>query len=177
MRDKIQTKRLILRPFTAQDWKSIMDYAGSLDVARATARLPHPYTYDDAINWIELTMLMAKTEHIYAIANMDDHCIGCVSLISNAGNWELGYWLGKPHWHQGYMQEATSALLAEAKSTMAAATLIATVFKDNPRSLALLLSLGFSIIGQGTEFCLARDNDVPTDQLTLSFKEEGPSDA
>lgn len=174
MRAKIQTKRLILRRFAARDWQPLMDYAGARDVAIATARLPHPYTYEDAINWIELTMLKAKAEHIYAIADLDDHCIGCVSLISNPSGWELGYWLGKPHWHQGYMREATTTLLTEARQNIAPTKISATVFKDNPRSLALLLSLGFSIIGQDSEFCLARGHDVPTHKLTLKFEEESP---
>jgi len=175
MRAKIQTERLILRPFAAQDWKSLVNYAGALDVAVATARLPHPYSYEDAINWIEITILKAKAEHIYAIANLDDHCIGCVSLISNPSGWELGYWLGQPQWHQGYMREATTALLTEARQNIAPKKISATVFKDNPRNLALLLSLGFSIVGQDSEFCLARGHGVPTHQLTLTFEEEAPN--
>jgi len=98
--------------------------------------------------------------------------IGCVSLAACGNTWELGYWLGMPHWHQGYMREAVAALLNEAKSFLAPAKLCACVFTDNPRSQALLESFGFQIVKQISEFCVARGHDVAGVSLTLILEQE-----
>ena len=169
MRDIIETKRLVLRPFAQTDWKPLVNYAGDINVARATARLPHPYSYADAQNWIELTQV-PNENHIYGIALKAAHLIGCVSLTAKESTWELGYWLGQPHWHKGYVREASSALLDEARRHLAPADLCACVFIDNPRSLALLQYLGFSLCGQCTEFCVARGHDVEAHKLSLSLE-------
>ena len=176
MRNEIKTDRLVLRRFAKSDCEAIVKFAGHFDVARATAALTHPYTNADAKNWIEITEDKSDTDHIYAIANADDKSIGCVSLLARQSYWELGYWLGKPHWKQGFMREAVGALLAEARPKLAPTTLHACVFIDNPRSLALLLSFGFEITERASEFCVARGETVETNQLTLSFGEE-PNDA
>ena len=42
MRNKIETKRLILRPFESTDLSALVLYAGDYDVAKATGQLPHP---------------------------------------------------------------------------------------------------------------------------------------
>lgn len=172
MRDTIETNRLTLRPFTQEDWKSLVNYAGDIDVARATGRLPHPYSSADATNWIELT----QTDHgdyIYGIALKDGHLIGAVSLMKYDSDkdqaWELGYWLGQAYWHKAYMREATTALLDEARIYLAPINLIAHVFTDNPRSLNLLLHLGFKPNAMTSLFCVARGHDVETSQLTRSL--------
>lgn len=176
MRNEIKTDRLVLRRFAASDCDSLVKLAGHFDVARATAALPHPYTDADAKTWIEITKDKSGTDHIYVVANVDDVCIGCVSLIPHESNWELGYWLGKPYWQQGIMREAVAALLEEAQSELAPTTIHADVFIDNPRSLALLQSFGFEITDRASEFCVARGETVETNQLTLSFEKE-PNDA
>ena len=44
MRNRIETERLVLRPFETQDLSALVLYAGDYDVAKATGQLPHPYT-------------------------------------------------------------------------------------------------------------------------------------
>lgn len=56
---------------------------------------------------------------------------------------ELGYVLGRAHWHQGFMREALKALLACAFTHCALRRLEAQVDPDNLASNRLLLSLGF----------------------------------
>lgn len=175
MRDIIKTERLVLRPFEDIDWKSLVNYAGDLDVARATGRLPHPYSYTDAKNWISTTQ-SSISDYIYGIADQDNHLIGCISLTSNHQDWEIGYWLGQKFWRKGYMREASKALLDEAKRCLAPAKVFASVFNDNPRSHALLLSFGFFLIEEISEFCVARGQTVAGQRLQLNLSKE-PSNA
>ncbi len=175
MRDEIKTDRLILRRFADKDLAALVDYAGDIDVARATARLPHPYNHADAVNWISISSDRSTSNHIYAIADIDDGLMGCVSLTvlgSDSGSdWELGYWLGQVHWHKGYMREAVTALLEFARPALAPVNIEASAFKDNPRSLALLTAFGFKRQKQASTFCLARGCTVAGKQLTLDLEE------
>jgi RimJ/RimL family protein N-acetyltransferase len=171
MRNRIETDRLVLRPFAETDWKSVVTYAGDIDVARATGRLPHPYSYADAKNWIAVTKT-ADRDHIYGIAKRDNHLIGCISLMAANETWELGYWLGQAFWHQGYMREAAQSLLSEAGRCLAPATISATVFHDNPRSLALLQVFGFHLVEDVSEFCIARGHAVDARRLGLNLAKE-----
>ena len=173
MRKKFKTERLVLRPFETQDLTALVSYAGDIDVARATGQLPHPYTKTEAQSWLEFNQgesNSSSSNHIYAVATLDGNLIGCISLMPNEDGWELGYWLGQPHWHKGYMREASSALLDEARQHLAPANLCAWVFTDNPRSLALLKHLGFTVCGQSAEFCVARGHDVKAHRLSLSLE-------
>ena len=170
MRDIFKTERLVLRPFVETDWKAPVSYAGDIDVARATGRLPHPYSYADAANWIAITEA-AHSDHIYGIADSDDHLMGCISLMVTNDGWDIGYWLGKKFWHMGYMREATQALLTETRQYLAPTTICATVFKDNQRSQALLSFFGFNIVSGLSEFCLARGRNVSSLRLQLKLIE------
>ena len=171
MRDILKTKRLVLRPFVETDWKSLVNYAGDIDVARATGRLPHPYNYEDAQNWIAITK-SAKADHIYGIANNDGHLMGCISLIDTNSRWDMGYWLGQKFWRQGYMREAGQAILSEAKRCLAPTTILATVFKDNPRSHAVLKAFKFQAIAEVSEFCVAQGHAVDACRLELNLASE-----
>ena len=166
MRDIIKTDRLVLRPFVEADWKSLVNYAGDIDVARATGRLPHPYTEADAKGWIAITKTTVS-DHIYCISNQDNHLIGCISLTAGNCGWAFGYWLGQQFWHKGYMREAGEALLSEARRCLAPLNISACVFKDNPRSLAALDFFGFKVIADTLEFCLARGQMVDGYRLEL----------
>lgn len=173
MRNRIEIERLVLRPFETQDLSALVLYAGDYDVAKATGQLPHPYTELEAQSWLDFNQGQSNepsANHIYAIATQDNRLIGCISLMAKSDSWELGYWLGQPHWHKGYMREASTALLDEARQHLAPTKLCACVFTDNPRSAVLLQHLGFTLCGQSAEFCVARGHNVDTHNLTLSLE-------
>jgi len=167
MRIQLTTDRLILRPFDISDVEALVRACNDWDIARQTASLPYPYDNAHAESWL---LLMASDDapkaHIYAITQ-DGDIIGCVSLMAVDEYWDLGYWLTKGCWHQGLMQEAVTALLAEADMTLTNTKITASVYADNPRSLALLNRNGFrETAPQRKEFCVARQTDVPTHILT-----------
>ncbi|MFH1377867.1 MAG: GNAT family protein, partial [Planctomycetota bacterium] len=78
--------------------------------------------------------------------------IGCVGLIlkgrcqSNAA--EMGYWVGKPYWNQGYCSEAGAAVIAFAFNTLRLNRVSATCFARNAASARVLEKLGFKNEGR-----------------------------
>lgn len=49
---KIQTERLLLRPYTLSDVKDIVEGLNNLNVSKWLAAVPYPYTENDALEFI-----------------------------------------------------------------------------------------------------------------------------
>jgi ribosomal-protein-alanine N-acetyltransferase len=112
----IETERLILRPFIDSDAEDIKRLAGDKDVYDMTFNIPHPYTLDNAINWIENhpSQYSRQENIVYAITlKKGRFLVGAINLaireIHNKA--EFGYWIGKEFWNNGYCTEALNAIL------------------------------------------------------------------
>ena len=158
-KDVIKTERLTLRPLRATDAKAVVGLAGDADVARMTARIPHPYSLAQAKVWI--AQAVQSSEVVFAIVHQGA-LIGCAGhMPEENGCAEFGYWIGKPYWNQGFATEATRAVAARAFASDEIRTLTAGHFADNPASARVLEKLGFAPAGKGNWGCVARGEDVP----------------
>lgn len=112
----LETERLRLRPFCPGDAPRVRELAGDQRVADVTAHIPHPYPEGAAEAWIatHTNLWEHRTGVVYAMTlTSDTSVIGTTSVVDiNAGEGELGYWLGVPYWGRGYCTEAVRALLA-----------------------------------------------------------------
>ena len=153
MRDRFETDRLILRETETQDAAAFSALVSDKDIARMTGSIAYPYPLLSAEFKI-MTFHVAKRRglaHPYAITlKGEDKLIGIVDLFKRQADalWELGYWIGRPFWGNGYMTEACSALLKEADNTLGAEDRVAGVFTDNPSSARVLEKLGFKPSGE-----------------------------
>ncbi len=160
----LTTARLALRAPCADDAARITALAGDFDVARRLARMPHPYTAEDARFFFEA---IAPVETVWAITRRGDAAfLGVVSWArretrGGEGDLALGYWLGRPYWGRGYMSEAASAALAYARAVAPAARLVAGCFLDNEASFRILTKLGFVETGRSLCACLALGRTRP----------------
>ncbi len=93
----LTTARLRLRPVTPADAPAIVEGVGDWDVAKWLAVVPHPYTADDAREFIEV--IAPGAEGLWVI---DDGALA--GIISVEG--EIGYWLARDRWGRGYATEA-----------------------------------------------------------------------
>ncbi len=71
--------------------------------------------------------------------------VGSVGLhfIGHPGTADIGYWLGRPYWGQGYMSEGLRLLIDAGFGHLGAEVFQAHVFAGNERSRTLLERVGF----------------------------------
>lgn len=145
----LPTARLVLTAPTLAHAPAIAHLCNNPNIHRWMARLPFPYTLEDARFFIE-TIAPGPTEHCYAVLHAD-HCIGVIGLHFAAGEWpELGYWLGEPYWGQGFATEAALAVVAAARAAGATA-LRSRALAANARSRHVLEKAGFVETHAGPE--------------------------
>ena len=155
----MRTKRLTLRDLNDADARRIALLAGDIDVARMTARIPHPYTEFDAEEWIRG---IDANEFVKGI-DFDGYLIGLVGYtLSPDGSAELGYWIGKPWWGRGFATEAADAVVRYGFRVARLPRMTCCHFIDNAASARVIEKLGFRCIGVNKAYCLARDAQVDT---------------
>jgi RimJ/RimL family protein N-acetyltransferase len=147
----ITTQRLVLRQPNHDDVAEMARLANNKAIFQVLARLPHPYAETDARFFID-KVATGDTERAYSITWRDGphkgSYLGTVSFHLQPGKApELGYWLGQPHWGQGLMSEAVSALLATARATGRYRKIRASALETNAGSLNVLEKHGFVRVG------------------------------
>jgi RimJ/RimL family protein N-acetyltransferase len=164
----LETERLILRPPGRQDLQSIVSLIGDYAVAKNLSRAPHPYTEQDGRNFLlSAAHGWVKGDDLpFAILLRDARaCIGLCG-IHPSRDWEVGYWLGRPYWGNGYATEAGQRIVRHGFS-LGAGKLTAKWFHDNPASGRVLEKLGFTESGEDVSTCLARGHKVNAHVVTL----------
>ncbi|HEX3483540.1 MAG TPA: GNAT family N-acetyltransferase [Micropepsaceae bacterium] len=165
----LETERLLLRPPRAADISHFVPLLADFDVAKNLSRVPHPYTEDDACAFI------VRAAHGWAsgedlsfaiLRKVPDAYIGMCGIHPQRG-WEMGYWIAKPLWRQGYASEAATRLVAFGFEELGAERLAAEWFHDNPVSGRVLERLGFQPSGETMSHCLARGHLVPSHIVAL----------
>lgn len=76
-------------------------------------------------------------------------------LVGGAGEYEAGYWVGRPFWGRGYCPEALRALIARARDELGARTIWAGYYTGNGKSRRVMEKCGMSFVR------CDRDVDVP----------------
>ena len=161
----LSTERLSLRPLKSCDAVRMALLADDADVGRMTTQMPWPYGVADAERFLRRAMLNdARREAVFAI---DLPKLGLIGLLgfhpSDLGRAELGYWLGRPYWGQGFATEAVRAALAWARDAWGRRMVIAGHFADNEASGQVLCKAGFLYTGEvQRRWSLARTEVVDT---------------
>jgi ribosomal-protein-alanine N-acetyltransferase len=144
---RLETERLILRPFGRADAAEVMRLAGDRAVADTTLNIPHPYKEGMAEDWISKHQECCEKDQgaTWAITRkLDGALVGAISLMGMAKGHqaELGYWIGKPYWNQGYCTEAGQAVLCCSFSDLALMRVHSSHFTRNPASGRVMRKIG-----------------------------------
>jgi ribosomal-protein-alanine N-acetyltransferase len=152
---ELATQRLVLRSVARPDLGRIAVLAGDERVASTTRSVPHPLTEESVVGWFD--GLATRGERAFAILRKDEgDLIGVVSVTVGEHSGEVGYWLGREYWGQGYMSEAVRRIARYAFGDLKLPALNAEVFVDNERSVGVLVKAGFDIEGRATRPAPAR---------------------
>jgi RimJ/RimL family protein N-acetyltransferase len=163
----MQTARLRLRALVDSDAARIALLAGDWDVASMTGRIPYPYSEEAANHWISG---VADREEVFGIEH-DGTLIGiCGFTPAPNGDAELGYWIGKPYWGQGFATEAASFVMNYGFAKAGVRRFVCKHLTGNPASERVIRKLGFRYVGTSTGWCEARQCDLPA----LSYERRRP---
>lgn len=164
MTHRLETERLLLRPPQRSDVPTLVPLIGDWDVAKTLGRVPYPYTEENAHAFFDQAEQKRTegTDSAFAIIRKSDrqYIGGCGVHLRENGEWEFGYWIGKPYWGNGYVTEAVRALIAFAFDELKIGLLTAAWHFDNPASGRVLEKLGCVSTGTEERECRARGHNV-----------------
>ncbi len=162
---EIAAGRLRLRPVTLDDAAPMARLVDDIDIARMTTSIPHPFHVSDAEGFITRMAAADSTrEALFGVELPAEGLIGVVGLHPNdQQRVEIGYWLGRAYWGQGYMTEVVEQVLIWARDDWGRGVLAAGHFADNPASGAVLIKAGFLYTGERRpRYSLARAAEAET---------------
>jgi 8-oxo-dGTP diphosphatase len=150
----LHTARVKLRPLVAADATAFHRLINDWDICRKLPDAPFPYPAALAGDWIAAaaTDRAANKAHHFALVH-EGVLIGCAGLrlARDKKSAELGYWLGKKFWGQGFAREVAARLVSWGFATLSVAKITATVAADNEVSIAVLARAGFTQTGAGKQ--------------------------
>nr|WP_255547989.1 GNAT family N-acetyltransferase [Erythrobacter ani] len=162
---------MLLRPIWPEDWQGVLAGISDEGVVRNLARAPWPYVAEDAREFVSLP-IEPKFPRFLITRASDSEVVGCIGidpLDDRSDAVELGYWIARPFWGQGFATEAGAAVLAIAP-TLGHETVVASHFLDNPASGTVLRKLGFAPTGRVVErHSCGRGAKAPTAEYEISL--------
>lgn len=149
MIQSLETKRLILRPYTVEDAKGLFSYASNPNVGPHGGWKPHA----DVKESQEIIEEYFLENQAWAIINKKSgKLIGTIMLETDKrrpdiASKELGYSLAEEFWGKGIMTEAAKAVISYAFEVMNLDVLAICTGPTNKRSARVIEKCGFKYEG------------------------------
>lgn len=116
------------------------------EAVQMTASMSDPMSEEAAREWIERRT--SPDQHVFAILLASSgEFIGSIGLGGAREMPYVGYWIGRPHWKQGFASEALQGLIEYAR-WLGIPSLQADTFPNNPASARVLAKAGFVSVGR-----------------------------
>ncbi len=149
----LETERLILRPLELPDAPTIQRLASDYEIAATTLNLPHPYPEGAAETFIQGLIDKAETTMgctLGMVRKADQQLMGVISIRVDTQHQhaDLGYWIGKPYWNQGYTSEAARRTVDYGFAELGLHRIYASYFSQNIASRRVMEKAG--MIYEGT---------------------------
>ena len=143
----LKSERLLLRPFKKSDADDVQKLAGNKDVAKTTINIPYPYEDGMAEEWMSSHEKEYKNGNSLTLAithKKRKYLIGAISLSiqQKFNRAEMGYWIGKKYWNNGYCTEAAFKMTAFGFEKLELHKIYATHIKENPSSGKVMQKIG-----------------------------------
>lgn len=142
------TERLLLRPAWPEDADALFGGIADEGVVRNLARAPWPYLPQHAREFVAREQDQRVPNFLMTLpSEAGSQIIGSIGFGETETGIELGYWIARPFWGQGYATEAGRGLIDVAR-LLGYRELEAGHFLDNPASGRVLRKLGFRPTGK-----------------------------
>lgn len=166
-----RSERLLLRPIWPEDWQSIKAGISDLAVLRHLASAPNPYTDDDAKAFAGRAIPALYPRFAITLADTA-RLVGVIGLDPNPqSDGEIGYWIARHAWGQGYATEAGIGV-ARIAHTLGYRRITAAHFVDNPASGKVLRKIGFKPTGtQRMQMSLGRGEEAPALEYDMELED------
>lgn len=168
-----RSERLLLRPIWPEDWQNLLAGIADEGVVRNLSSAPWPYHAEDARAFSQRSVDPLFPRCLITRA-ADAAVVGCIGIdaMDDAAAVELGYWIARRHWGQGYATEAGAVMIGFARM-LGHSMLSAAHFTDNPASGRVLRKLGFEPTGRVImRYSKARGEAAKTHEYRLALGEE-----
>mgnify|MGYP000539146346 CR=1 FL=1 len=175
---QIETERLMLNELKADDIRDIVKYASNKKISDYTLNLPHPYSEQDAIYWINLAHQGLKygTNYIFAIRlKVDNQFVGGIGFTveKRFNRAEIGYWIAEPFWRKGIATEATKSIIDFGFEKVGLNKLTSSHFAKNPASGKVMQNSGMIREGELKEHILKNTEYHDLIQYGITKKQFG----
>jgi RimJ/RimL family protein N-acetyltransferase len=161
----LETERLVLRAPRTGDAEALAQLINDRRVAINTARIPYPYSVEDAEQFI--AAVNRPGGEVAFLITLDDALIGGCGVAQSDSGPELGYWVGVPFWGQGFATEAARAVIDYAFGSLGHEVLEAGARVSNPASRRVLEKCGFQWTGVRLARVRAINSAAPADRFRL----------
>jgi len=168
-----RSERLFLRPAFPEDSRELYEGICDAGVIAMLASAPWPYRPADAEQYCAMPADPQAPRFVITLpGEKGGPIIGTVGFKHADGGLELGYWIARDHWGQGYATEAARGALQVARA-LGNKRVLAGHYVDNPASGRVLRKLGFRETGEvRPTFCRARGGElVLARRYALEFAE------
>ena len=164
---EIKTKRLVLkRPDKSINNKLFASLVGDWDIAKWLSDVPYPYTEKHAQKFIK----RSSPDDLRFSVFYDEILVGGVGVSFEENNQlDLGYWIAKDYWGNGFATEASKGLINYVKNETEFKAITACYVKGNKTSAKVLKKLGFIEIGECEEYFLSRKETMDCVDLILDL--------
>lgn len=173
---ELETKRLILRPWSESDAEDLYRYAADPDVGPIAGWPVHT----SEGNSREIIRTVLSDPETYAVClKSDGKAIGSIGLkiggttdmTDRDDECELGYWLGKPFWGQGLIPEAAEELLRHGFEDLGMNAVWCGYYDGNGKSKRVMEKCGFIYHHTTERLEVPLMNEIRTGHVTLLTKE------
>ncbi|WP_193211505.1 GNAT family N-acetyltransferase [Luteolibacter marinus] len=162
----LKTNRLILRPPVPADAGAIEGFVSDRRVAEMTALIPHPYPAGGALEWIEACCQAQrdgkKSTWVICLRSTGE-LVGAISIVDDARDVMLGYWIGVPHWGNGYATEALHRVIRHGFNQLRLRYFSSYHFAHNPASGRVMQKAG--LLYQGVQVLSCKRGDQVYDRV------------
>ncbi len=146
METKLETARLLLRPWRTEDAEDLYKYASDPAVGPAAGWAPHT-SVEDSRHIIET--ILAPPETYALVLKETGRPVGSIGAFRSRADGaredelELGYWIGREFWGRGLVPEAVRCLLKRCFGTLGAPRVWCGYFDGNEKSRRVQEKCGF----------------------------------